>query len=168
MSHSLSLVVLVGGCAFPRHAHTSFAMCSVLLDHGRRRRPCFHFPFAFFTFGQSYYLLRISTTILKSLHNSTMLRAASNRLLSAVESSRFSQRLFHASAIDLAKLNVEGLAERVDLRGKNVLVRVDLNVPLAKVRQTADWRKKASSYDEQTIYHLTHYILLFGCHSRTT
>jgi hypothetical protein len=45
-----------------------------------------------------------------------------------------SSRFFHASAVvDLAKLNVEGLAERVDLRGKNVLVRVDLNVPLAKV-----------------------------------
>ena len=43
------------------------------------------------------------------------------------------QRLFHASAADLAKLNVQGLAERVDLKGKNVLVRVDLNVPLAKV-----------------------------------
>ena len=33
----------------------------------------------------------------------------------------------------MAKLNVEGLAERVNLKGQNVLMRVDLNVPLAKV-----------------------------------
>lgn len=32
----------------------------------------------------------------------------------------------------MAKLNVEGLAEKVDLKGKNVLMRVDLNVPLSK------------------------------------
>ena len=42
---------------------------------------------------------------------------------------------FHASAVALEKLNVEGLASKVDLSGKNVLVRVDLNVPLAKVRE---------------------------------
>jgi hypothetical protein len=42
-------------------------------------------------------------------------------------------RSFHASAAALEKLNVEGLASKVDLSGKNVLVRVDLNVPLAKV-----------------------------------
>jgi hypothetical protein len=41
-------------------------------------------------------------------------------------------RFFHASSVDLAKLNVEGLAERVNLEGQNVLVRVDLNVPLSK------------------------------------
>jgi len=44
------------------------------------------------------------------------------------------QRLFHASPAAGAKLNVEGLASQVDLKGTNVLVRVDLNVPLAKVR----------------------------------
>ena len=44
------------------------------------------------------------------------------------------RRFFHASASRLDKLNVEGLAKRVDLKGQNVLVRVDLNVPLAKVR----------------------------------
>jgi len=44
------------------------------------------------------------------------------------------RRIFHASPEALAKLNVEGLAEMVNLKGKNVLVRVDLNVPLAKVR----------------------------------
>jgi len=32
----------------------------------------------------------------------------------------------------LEKLNVEGLASRVDLAGQNVLMRVDLNVPLSK------------------------------------
>eukprot|EP00522_Entomoneis_paludosa_P016335 CAMPEP_0172443786 /NCGR_PEP_ID=MMETSP1065-20121228/3985_1 /TAXON_ID=265537 /ORGANISM="Amphiprora paludosa, Strain CCMP125" /LENGTH=435 /DNA_ID=CAMNT_0013194125 /DNA_START=127 /DNA_END=1434 /DNA_ORIENTATION=+ len=42
------------------------------------------------------------------------------------------QRLFHASPAAGAKLNVEGLASQVDLKGTNVLVRVDLNVPLAK------------------------------------
>ena len=43
------------------------------------------------------------------------------------------RRNFHASASCMEKLNVEGLAKKVDLDGKNVLVRVDLNVPLAKV-----------------------------------
>lgn len=55
-------------------------------------------------------------------------------------------RLFHASAADLAKLNVEGLAERVNLEGQNVLVRVDLNVPLSKedeVTVTDDTRLRA-------------------------
>jgi hypothetical protein len=48
---------------------------------------------------------------------------------------RLSHRLFHATATAEAKLTVEQLAEKVDLKGKNVLVRVDLNVPLAKVRR---------------------------------
>lgn len=43
------------------------------------------------------------------------------------------RRNFHASSSCWEKLNVEGLAKKVDLEGKNVLVRVDLNVPLAKV-----------------------------------
>lgn len=43
-------------------------------------------------------------------------------------------RSFHASVTCWEKLNVEGLAKKVNLDGKNVLVRVDLNVPLAKVR----------------------------------
>jgi hypothetical protein len=42
-------------------------------------------------------------------------------------------RFFHASPQAAAKLNVEGLAEKVKLEGQNVLVRVDLNVPLDKV-----------------------------------
>lgn len=45
----------------------------------------------------------------------------------------FSKRSFHATAAAQAKLNVEGLADKVNLSGQNVLVRVDLNVPLAKV-----------------------------------
>jgi hypothetical protein len=45
---------------------------------------------------------------------------------------RFTPRLFHASSTALAKLNVEGLASKVDLDGQNVLMRVDLNVPLSK------------------------------------
>mmetsp|Transcript_7773 Transcript_7773/g.14655 ORF Transcript_7773/g.14655 Transcript_7773/m.14655 type:complete len:439 (+) Transcript_7773:94-1410(+) len=55
-------------------------------------------------------------------------------------------RFFHASSADLAKLNVEGLAERVNLEGQNVLVRVDLNVPLSKedeVTVTDDTRLRA-------------------------
>lgn len=44
----------------------------------------------------------------------------------------FSDRYLHATAASLAKLNVEGLAEKVDLKGQNVLMRVDLNVPLSK------------------------------------
>ena len=46
------------------------------------------------------------------------------------------RRNFHASSSCMEKLNVEGLAKKVDLDGKNVLVRVDLNVPLAKVCAT--------------------------------
>ena len=44
-----------------------------------------------------------------------------------------SRRFFHSTPLSLEKLNVEGLAKKVDLKGQNVLVRVDLNVPLAKV-----------------------------------
>ena len=56
--------------------------------------------------------------------------------LSASSSNDFagSLRSFHATAQSLEKLNVEGLAKKVSLKGENVLVRVDLNVPLAKVR----------------------------------
>jgi hypothetical protein len=59
----------------------------------------------------------------------------SRSLVSSVRSVAASKaRFFHASPLALAKLNLQGLAERVNLDGKNVLVRVDLNVPLAKVR----------------------------------
>jgi len=55
------------------------------------------------------------------------------------------QRSFHASSGCWEKLNVEGLAKKVDLDGKNVVVRVDLNVPLAKdnVTVTDDTRLRA-------------------------
>ena len=52
------------------------------------------------------------------------------------------RRNFHASSSCLAKLNVEGLAKKVDLDGKNVLVRVDLNVPLAKVCSSTNLKCK--------------------------
>jgi len=58
----------------------------------------------------------------------------------------FANRPFHASTIDLRKLNVEDLAEKVDLDGQNVLMRVDLNVPLSKeddVTVTDDTRLRA-------------------------
>ncbi len=59
----------------------------------------------------------------------------SRSLLSSVRSvAACKARFYHASPLSLAKLNLKGLAERVNLDGKNVLVRVDLNVPLAKVR----------------------------------
>jgi len=55
------------------------------------------------------------------------------------------RRNFHASSSCWEKLNVEGLAKKVDLDGKNVLVRVDLNVPLAKddMTVTDDTRLRA-------------------------
>jgi len=39
---------------------------------------------------------------------------------------------YHATRQILEKLNVEGLSKKVDLNGHNVLMRVDLNVPLSK------------------------------------
>lgn len=41
-------------------------------------------------------------------------------------------RGYRATVLALEKLNVEGLASRVDLAGQNVLLRADLNVPLSK------------------------------------
>jgi len=47
----------------------------------------------------------------------------------------FQRALFHSTVpTTMAKLNVERLAQKVKLEGQNVLVRVDLNVPLDKVR----------------------------------
>lgn len=53
---------------------------------------------------------------------------------------------FHSTSLALDKLNVEGLAEKVNLEGQNVLMRVDLNVPLSKeddVTVTDDTRLRA-------------------------
>mmetsp|Transcript_13096 Transcript_13096/g.19273 ORF Transcript_13096/g.19273 Transcript_13096/m.19273 type:complete len:434 (-) Transcript_13096:81-1382(-) len=55
-------------------------------------------------------------------------------------------RFYHSSQQLLEKLNVEGLASKVDLEGQNVLMRVDLNVPLDKaddVTVTDDTRLRA-------------------------
>ena len=56
------------------------------------------------------------------------------------------QRSFHSTPAALEKLNIEGLASKVDLSGQNVLMRVDLNVPLDKsdeVTVTDDTRLRA-------------------------
>lgn len=76
-----------------------------------------------------------------------MFATTTSRFLSKVaRSSKFQGRFFHASPQALEKLNVEGLAEKVNLEGQNVLVRVDLNVPLDKddvSKVTDDTRLKA-------------------------
>ena len=66
------------------------------------------------------------SSIMFSLVSKSLLRTTTTT------ASQQKQRLFHASASQLAKLNVEGLAEKVNLEGQNVLMRVDLNVPLSK------------------------------------
>jgi hypothetical protein len=74
---------------------------------------------------------RVAVT--KSISRSPAL-ASSSFNLDGMSMSTMKGRFFHATTAAQAKLNVEGLAERVDLKGANVLMRVDLNVPLAKVR----------------------------------
>ena len=57
-----------------------------------------------------------------------------------------SLRSYHATQLTLEKLNVAGLADKVDLSGQNVLMRVDLNVPLSKdddITVTDDTRLRA-------------------------
>jgi len=84
-------------------------------------------------------MIGISTSALARF---SIRRSASLSLTSSLSS----VRSFHASVVDLAKLNVEGLAEKVDLEGQNVLMRVDLNVPLSKeddVTVTDDTRLRA-------------------------
>lgn len=63
------------------------------------------------------------------------LSSAIRKSLSSQLATATKQRFFQSSAVCWEKLNLQGLAEKVDLEGQNVLVRVDLNVPLAKVRE---------------------------------
>ena len=72
---------------------------------------------------------------------SQMMRAFASPILR-----RTAQRSFHSTPAALDKLNIEGLASKVDLSGQNVLMRVDLNVPLDKsdeVTVTDDTRLRA-------------------------
>jgi len=80
-----------------------------------------------------------------SLVTSTLCRRSTN-LAFTTNAAKVNQRFFQASTINLAKLNVEKLAEKVNLEGENVLMRVDLNVPLSKeddVTVTDDTRLRA-------------------------
>jgi len=73
------------------------------------------------------------------------------------------RRFFHASPLAWAKLNVEGLASKVDLSGQNVLVRVDLNVPLAKasfipvIFQGRLYKFFLFVVDEESMEHIHHW-----------
>lgn len=74
-----------------------------------------------------------------------LLRQAARPAVAAAAQSS-ARRCFHASPLALEKLNVTGLASKVDLSGQNVLMRVDLNVPLSKeddVTVTDDTRLRA-------------------------
>jgi len=62
------------------------------------------------------------------MFTSTISRSAA-RLAAAVPRC---SRSYHSSQQVFEKLNVEGLASKVNLEGENVLMRVDLNVPLDK------------------------------------
>merc|ERR1719276_690569 len=75
-----------------------------------------------------------------------MLRSTAQKLLQQPHK-RVIAHNFHSTVQLLGeKLNVEGLAEKVNLKGQNVLMRVDLNVPLDKsddVTVTDDTRLRA-------------------------
>lgn len=80
----------------------------------------------------------ISSTFTRLATNTTGVRSSKNLF------QRFAA--FHSSRVALEKLNVEGLAQKVNLEGQNVLMRVDLNVPLSKeddVTVTDDTRLRA-------------------------
>lgn len=66
-------------------------------------------------------MIGISTSALARF---SIRRSASLSLTSSLSS----VRSFHASVVDLAKLNVEGLAEKVDLEGQNVLMRGEKSI----------------------------------------
>ncbi|KAL3792952.1 hypothetical protein HJC23_010965 [Cyclotella cryptica] len=80
------------------------------------------------------------------VHASASVLRQTARSSSAAALSYLNARSFHITPLALEKLNVEGLAAKVDLSGKNVLMRVDLNVPLSKdddVTVTDDTRLRA-------------------------
>lgn len=72
---------------------------------------------------------------------------------------------FHSTSLALDKLNVEGLAEKVNLEGQNVLMRVDLNVPLSKEASiTIDDHKELPKFGSILFLFLTTRIFF---HNRT-
>ena len=77
-------------------------------------------PIAFRTFAQRDHF---STAKMLSTTAASFTRASRSVLKS---------RSYHSTQLLLEKLNVEGLASKVDLKNQNVLMRVDLNVPLSK------------------------------------
>ena len=88
-----------------------------------------------------------SSTASSLLSSSTPL-PSSSMFQSASSSSSFTmnKRHFHSSTPVAKKMTVEDLASKVNLKGENVLVRVDLNVPLDKqddMKITDDTRLRA-------------------------
>lgn len=79
-----------------------------------------------------------SRIIMFRMLTSTALRRSpvTSSLTSCCKANAFAVRIrsFHAAPVIQAKMTVEQLAQQVDMKGTNVLVRVDLNAPLATVR----------------------------------
>lgn len=113
------------------HSELSFSATTVVC----RRVHCHPHIIIFGFFRRSLTRQSLPFPSLTCIPYSKMFSAAIYRastLSSTVATNLASRRCFHASPLAWAKLNVQGLADKVNLEGKNVLVRVDLNVPLAK------------------------------------